>query len=77
MDAVCERGNLAEDMIWRRQLRGPNDEMGLEAAVNGRADAAATFNLRDDGTARTYRLRLLRSLHETVEQLSLGKTGRV
>src|SRR4051812_21458839 len=30
--------------LWRPQLRDPNDEMVLEAAVNGRADALVTFN---------------------------------
>jgi putative PIN family toxin of toxin-antitoxin system len=37
--------------LWRPQLRDPNDEMVLEAAVNGRADALVTFNRRDYGTA--------------------------
>jgi predicted nucleic acid-binding protein len=37
--------------LWRPQLRDPNDEMVLEAAVNGRADALVTFNLRDYGDA--------------------------
>ncbi len=37
--------------LWRPQLRDPNDEMVLEAAVNGRADVLVTFNLRDYGNA--------------------------
>ncbi len=32
---------------WRPQLRDAADEMVLEAAVNGQADAIITFNLRD------------------------------
>jgi len=37
--------------LWRPQLRDPGDEMVLEAAVNGRAEALVTFNMRDFGTA--------------------------
>jgi putative PIN family toxin of toxin-antitoxin system len=37
--------------LWRPQLRDASDEMILEAAVNGRADAIVTFNLRDFGNA--------------------------
>src|SRR5258708_6001939 len=36
--------------LWRPQLRDPGDEMVLEAAVNGRADALGTFNVRGFGT---------------------------
>ena len=36
--------------LWRPQLRDPADEMVLEAAINGRADALVTFNVRDFGT---------------------------
>ncbi len=32
---------------WRPQLRDPSDEMVLEAAVNGLADALITFNVSD------------------------------
>ena len=35
--------------LWRPQLRDPGDEMVLEAAVNGGADALVTFNVRDYG----------------------------
>lgn len=37
--------------LWRPQLRDPGDEMVLEAAVNGRAEALVTFNVRDFGNA--------------------------
>jgi putative PIN family toxin of toxin-antitoxin system len=37
--------------LWRPQLRDAGDEMVLEAAVNGRAEALVTFNRRDFGTA--------------------------
>jgi predicted nucleic acid-binding protein len=35
--------------LWRPQLRDANDEMVLEAAVDGEADALITFNARDYG----------------------------
>jgi len=37
--------------LWRPQLRDPADELVLEAAVNGRADALLSFNLRHFRTA--------------------------
>ena len=37
--------------LWRPQLRDPGDELVLEAAANGRADAIVTFNARDFGPA--------------------------
>ena len=39
--------------LWRPQLRDPDDELVLEAAVNGRAEAIVTFNKRDFGEAPT------------------------
>ncbi len=37
--------------LWRPQLNDPADEMVLETAVNGQADALVTFNRRDFGAA--------------------------
>jgi len=36
---------------WRPQVRDPGDEMVLEAAINGRADALVTFNVSDFSAA--------------------------
>jgi putative PIN family toxin of toxin-antitoxin system len=42
--------------LWRPQLRDPDDEMVLEAAINGRADAIVTYNISDFAPARKFGL---------------------
>lgn len=37
--------------LWRPQLRDPSDEMVLETALNGRADALVSHNLADFAAA--------------------------
>ena len=45
---------------WRPQLSDPKDELVLEAAVNGEADALVTHNVRDfEPAARLFGLRVL------------------
>lgn len=34
-------------LSWRPQLKDADDEMVFEAAINGRADALVTYNVRD------------------------------
>lgn len=50
LDAVLAMAEpIKAHFLWRPQLRNPGDEMVLEAAVNGRAHALVTFNVRDFG----------------------------
>jgi predicted nucleic acid-binding protein len=44
---------VQDTISYMPQLRDPNDEMVLGAAINGGADALVTFNVRDYGTAAT------------------------
>ena len=45
---------------WRPQLHDPGDELVLEAAVNGHADAIVTFNESDLRQARTFGIEVIR-----------------
>jgi predicted nucleic acid-binding protein len=46
--------------LWRPLLRDPDDEMVLDAAVNGRAYAIVTFNVQDFlPEARQFQLEVL------------------
>ncbi|HEY6350806.1 MAG TPA: putative toxin-antitoxin system toxin component, PIN family [Candidatus Angelobacter sp.] len=45
---------------WRPQVRDPADEMVLEAALNGHADALVTFNIADfEDAGRRFRMPIL------------------
>ena len=46
---------------WRPQSRDPSDEMVLEAAINGHADALVTYNIGDfAGPAERFRIAVMR-----------------
>lgn len=48
LDTLCELCiEAVSDWQWRPQLRDADDELVLEAAVNGHADAIVTFNRSD------------------------------
>ena len=47
VDAVVAMAQPVERyFLWRPQLRDAGDEMVLETAINGRAEALVTFNVR-------------------------------
>lgn len=45
---------------WRPQLADPAAEMVLEAAINGRAEMIATFNIRHFAAAGRFGIAVLR-----------------
>jgi putative PIN family toxin of toxin-antitoxin system len=61
VDAVIAMAEPVEThFLWRPHLRDPADELVLEAAVNGRADAIVTFNQRDfRSVTERFRLEIL------------------
>ncbi len=56
-------------VTWRPQLKDPDDELVFETAINGRADALVTYNVRDffDAAPR-FGLRIARPA-ELLEEL--------
>jgi predicted nucleic acid-binding protein len=56
------------DFLWRPTLSDPDDDMVLETAVNGQADAIATFNRRYFVSTKQFGIDVL-SPAEIVTQL--------
>ncbi len=55
LDALCAICIPVEiSYLWRPVLRDPDDEMVLEAAINGQADRLLTFNERDFAPASSF-----------------------
>jgi putative PIN family toxin of toxin-antitoxin system len=61
LDALCRYvAPVHLHYLWRPQTRDAADEMVLETALNGRADALVTLNIADfDAAARRFRLPLM------------------
>lgn len=74
ISALCAVSEpVSPRFLWRPQLRDPADEMVLETAINGNADADAlvTFNRRDFGDAPgDFGIALL-SPHEALRRMPL------
>lgn len=62
VDYLCEVGDKREIyFLWRPYLRDPKDEMVLEVAVEARAEALVTHNVRDfEGVEERFGIRILR-----------------
>ena len=60
LDALCLRIEPVHlHYLWRPQLRDPADEIVLETALNGRADALVTLNVGDFAPAVHFGLPVL------------------
>lgn len=72
LSAVARPVRLA--FRWRPQLPDPNDDMVLETAINGSADAIVTFNQRDfAGAAKDFHCSVL---SPAMALRTLGSTRR-
>jgi putative PIN family toxin of toxin-antitoxin system len=71
LDELASVGKRVELMIRvRPMLSDPNDEMVLETAINGRADAIVTFNDRDfRAAAARFRCSVVRPV-EVIRRLA-------
>ncbi len=56
---------------WRPQLKDPNDEMVLDCAINGKAQAIVTFNQKDFLPAADYFQIQLLQPNQLVKSLNL------
>lgn len=52
---------------WRPQLQDADDELVLEAAINGRATAIVTHNVRDFGPAAAFGIAIIRPSEALLE----------
>ena len=69
--ALCAVAEPVETrFLWRPQLNDAADEMVLEAAINGAADALVTFNRQDFGRAPARFGIALLSPREALRRLS-------
>lgn len=61
LNALCIVAEPVDiSFLWRPSLKDPTDEMVLEAAINGRADALLTFNERDFVGAKRFGIEVSR-----------------
>ena len=68
MASACDhvRGNF----LWRPQLPDPDDDLFLESAVSGQADAIVTYNQRDFLGSERFGIRVI-SPQEFISEINL------
>ena len=75
--ALCAVAEPVETrFLWRPQLHDPADEMVLEAAINGAADALVSFNRQDFGPVPARFGIALLSPQEALRRLSPSRHRR-
>jgi predicted nucleic acid-binding protein len=72
LDAICRMATqVTIQWQWRPQLHDPDDEMVLEIAINGYADAIVTFSRADFiRAAKEFNLKVL-SPREAIERVKV------
>jgi putative PIN family toxin of toxin-antitoxin system len=66
--SVCEHVRI--NFLWRPHLPDPDDDLILELAVSGRADAIVTFNRRDFIGSEQFGIRII-SPKELIKETAL------
>jgi putative PIN family toxin of toxin-antitoxin system len=66
--SVCDPVRI--NFLWRPHLSDPDDDLILELAVSGRADAIVTFNQRDFVGSDQFGIRVM-SPKELIKEISI------
>lgn len=66
--STCE--HIRINFLWRPQLQDPDDDLILELAVSGSADAIVTFNQRDFLGSNQFGIRII-SPGEFIKEISI------
>ena len=66
--SACE--HIRINFLWRPHLPDPDDDLILELAVSGRADAIVTFNRRDFVGSEQFGIRVI-SPQDLIEEINL------
>jgi predicted nucleic acid-binding protein len=68
MASACD--HVRVNFLWRPQLPDPDDDLFLESAVSGQADAIVTYNQRDFLGSERFGIQVI-SPQELIKEISL------